>query len=80
VAEELLEGGYSDKTPVAVVCRASWEDEIVVRSSLKDLAEKVEALGVKKQALILVGDALKPKLSEGKIYRSKLYGSSSSRQ
>ena len=45
-------------------------DEIVVRTTLKSLAEQVKALGIKKQALILVGDFLN---SKGKGMRSQLY-------
>ncbi|MBL7209103.1 MAG: precorrin-4 C(11)-methyltransferase [Dehalococcoidia bacterium] len=70
VVAELLEGGYPAETPAAVVYRASWEDEIVVRTTLKSLAEQVKALGIKKQALILVGDFLN---SKGKGMRSQLY-------
>jgi precorrin-4/cobalt-precorrin-4 C11-methyltransferase len=70
VVAALLEGGYSPETPAAVVYRASWEDELVVRARLKDLAERVEAQGIKRQALILVGDFLDP---PGKGAPSKLY-------
>jgi len=70
VVQELLDGGYSGETPAAVVYRASWNDEIVIRSTLKDIAKKVRALGIKKQALILVGSVLD---SERKGYHSRLY-------
>jgi precorrin-4/cobalt-precorrin-4 C11-methyltransferase len=42
-------------TPVAVVYHASWPDEKVLRGTLADIAEKVEAAGISKSALILVG-------------------------
>ena len=71
VVEELLDGGYPSETPVAVVYRASWNDETVIRSTLKDVAEKVHALGIKRQALILVGSVLDS--AERKGYHSKLY-------
>ncbi|MBI4187486.1 MAG: precorrin-4 C(11)-methyltransferase [Chloroflexi bacterium] len=70
VVAELLEGGYPPETPAAVVYRASWEDEMVVRAGLKDLAQRVKALGIKRQALILVGDFLD---SKGKSAPSRLY-------
>ncbi|MDP2932395.1 MAG: precorrin-4 C(11)-methyltransferase [Chloroflexota bacterium] len=70
VAAELLEGGYPPKTPAAVVYKASWEDEAVVLTELKSLAERVKTLGIKKQALILVGDFL---ASKGKSAPSRLY-------
>jgi len=70
VVEELLDGGYPSETPVAVVHRVSWNDEAVVRSTLQDIVKRVQTLGIKRQALILVGSVLAP---ERKEYRSKLY-------
>lgn len=58
VVAELLEGGYAPDTPAAVVYRASWEDETVVRTDLAHLAERMSTLGISQQALILVGDFL----------------------
>ena len=46
-------------TPVAVVYRASWPDEIVLLGTIADIAEKVERAGLKKSALILVGGVVK---------------------
>ncbi len=56
--EELIEGGYAPETPCAVVYRASWPDEMVVECTLGELAERVRGMGVKRQALILVGPGL----------------------
>ena len=42
-------------TPVAVVHHASWPDELVLRGTIDDIADKVEAAGLKRSALILVG-------------------------
>ena len=70
VVEELVEGGYGGETPAAVVYRASWEDEIVIRTVLKDLVREVREKGIVRQALILVGNALDPKR---KGSRSRLY-------
>jgi precorrin-4/cobalt-precorrin-4 C11-methyltransferase len=70
VVAELLDGGYPGETPAAVVYRASWKGEIAVRATLRSLAEQVKALGIRKQALILVGDFLNPKR---RGIRSKLY-------
>ena len=70
VVSALLEGGYSADTPVAVVYRASWKDEVILRTPLKSLVERVKASGIRKQALILVGAFLN---SKNKKLRSKLY-------
>jgi precorrin-4/cobalt-precorrin-4 C11-methyltransferase len=72
VVEELLLGAYTPATPVAVVARASWPDEQVVRGSLSDIAAKVKDAGIGKQALIIVGDVLRAR-SEGMGARSLLY-------
>jgi precorrin-4/cobalt-precorrin-4 C11-methyltransferase len=47
------------ETPVAVVYHASWPDEKVLLGTLEDIAEKVEAAGISKSALILVGGVVK---------------------
>lgn len=70
VVAELLAGGYHPDTPAAAVYRASWEDEIVVRTTLKNLGEQVRTSGIRKQALILVGAFLNAK---EKDRRSRLY-------
>lgn len=68
VVEELMES-YGAGAPAAVIYRASWEDEKVVRGRLAEIAEK--AGDVKKTALILVGDFLKPRKAESKLYDPK---------
>jgi precorrin-4/cobalt-precorrin-4 C11-methyltransferase len=73
VVDELLAGGYSASTPAAVVYRASWEDQKIVRSNLRELAQAVKAAGINRQALILVGDFLDSK-NKGGV--SKLYDAS----
>ncbi len=49
---------YGADCPVAVVYRASWPDEQVVRGSLADIAGRVKAAGITRTALILVGRVL----------------------
>ena len=70
VVAELLAGGYHPDTPAAAVYRASWENEIVVRTTLKNLVAQVKASGIRKQALILVGAFLNAK---EKDRHSRLY-------
>jgi len=45
-------------TPVAVIYHASWPDEAIITGSLQDIAGKVEAAGIRRSALILVGGAI----------------------
>jgi precorrin-4/cobalt-precorrin-4 C11-methyltransferase len=49
---------YGEQCPVAVIARASWPDELVLRSSLAGIAAEVHAAGVRRTATILVGPAL----------------------
>ena len=58
LVRELLAGGYKASTPVAVVEKASWPDERVVRGSIEDIASRVRRAGIKKTAMIIVGDVL----------------------
>ncbi|MDA8440995.1 MAG: precorrin-4 C(11)-methyltransferase [Peptococcaceae bacterium] len=53
-----LSTGYPADTPVAVVYKASWPEEAIVRGSLADIAAKVASAGISKTALILVGGFL----------------------
>lgn len=59
MVQELLAGGaYTAATPVAVVSRATWPDELIVEGCLADIVGKVQSAGITRQAMILVGDAL----------------------
>ncbi|WP_067504065.1 precorrin-4 C(11)-methyltransferase [Actinoplanes sp. TFC3] len=49
---------YGEACPVAVVARASREDEQIVRGTLADIAPKVREAGIKRTAVIVVGAAL----------------------
>lgn len=46
-------------TPVAVVYHASWPDQKVLTGTMEDIAEKVEAQGISRSALILIGGVVK---------------------
>lgn len=70
VQRELLEGGLDPQTPAAVAYRVSWPDEVVVRTTLADVAEAVRRLGVRRHTLILVGDALAPAGTRSRLYDS----------
>ena len=54
-----LKRGYAQDTPVAVVERVSWPDERRICGTLADIAKKVKAAGIKRQALIIVGEVLR---------------------
>lgn len=72
VVAQLLQGAYLPETAAAVVSRASWDDEQVIRGSLADIAGKVREAGIDRQALIIVGDVLAAR-RQGLKARSLLY-------
>jgi precorrin-4/cobalt-precorrin-4 C11-methyltransferase len=49
---------YGEECPVAVVARASWPDELVLRATLATIVDAVHGAGVRRTATILVGPAL----------------------
>ena len=65
VVRELTSSGYTEDTPVAVVYRVGWSDELIIRGTLKDIAAKVRAAKITLQALIIVGDAVDPGMDRG---------------
>ncbi|WP_018085876.1 precorrin-4 C(11)-methyltransferase [Desulfurispora thermophila] len=65
---ELLAGGYPADTPVAVVYRASWPDERIVRGTLADIADRVTEAGIKKTALIIVSRVLAGNYTPSRLY------------
>jgi len=69
VVDELQKGGYPQGTPAAVVYKATWPEQKIVRGMLSDIVEKAKVAGIKETALIFVGRVLNP---EGYDY-SKLY-------
>lgn len=72
VVEQLLQGAYTSATPAAVVCRASWDDELIIQCTLSELIEKVHQAGIDRQALIIVGDVLAAR-RDGLKAKSLLY-------
>lgn len=70
VVKELLEGNvYVTETPVAVVYKATWDDQIVITGTLADIAEKVKKARLIKTALIIVGSVINPRSYEfSKVY------------
>ncbi|PIE60331.1 MAG: precorrin-4 C(11)-methyltransferase [Desulfobulbus propionicus] len=72
VIEELTCGGYPADTPIAVVEKASWPEEIIVQGTLADIAAKVRESAIRKTAMIVVG----PALDLTSTIASKLYDTS----
>ena len=69
VVGELLPN-YGADCPVAVVARASREDELVLRGTLADIAAQVHAAGVRRTAVIIVGRVLAVPGRDSHLYSS----------
>jgi len=59
------------ETPAAIVYHASWEDEVVVRGTVADIAERARKAGIERTALLVIGGVLDPASSGHR--RSHLY-------
>ncbi|WP_127529384.1 precorrin-4 C(11)-methyltransferase [Paenibacillus kobensis] len=73
VVREFLEAGWAEDTPVAVVQRATWPDQKIVRTTLQNLDADLRQAGIRMHAMILAGKALDPSLADHDNHRSKLY-------
>ncbi len=60
---------YQKETPAAVVYHASWDDEMIIRGTVGDIADRVEKLGIERSAMIIIGNVLSPE----NFKRSHLY-------
>src|SRR3712207_46737 len=63
-----LREGYGRNVPIAIVERATWEDQRVIYGTLDDIAEKVHEAGITKCAQILVGDFIDCEYDKSKLY------------
>lgn len=81
-AQDELLPHYGAECPCAIVWRASWPDERIVRVPLAELAAAAAAHSVQRTAVIFVGHALdiqgtahvaNPLREEGRTYESRLY-------
>ena len=63
---ELIAGGYDPETPAAVVYKATWPDEEIVRGTLNDLPQKASHIG--RTALVLVGGFMGSEYERSKLY------------
>ena len=63
-----LKKEYRKDTPAAVVYKASWEDQRIIKGTLEDIAEQVKKAGIRKTALIVVGDFLGDEYELSRLY------------
>lgn len=68
VVEKLKKGYERSDVPVAVVYKATWPEQKIIKGTLDDIAGKIKDEGIRNFAQILVGDFI-----EGDYERSLLY-------
>lgn len=68
LTDQLQEGGYPPDTPAAIVYKATWEEEKIVRCPLEMLAQAAQENGITKTALITVGRFLGDDYELSKLY------------
>lgn len=68
LSKRLVEGGYDVNSPAAIVYKATWEDEKVVRTTVGEIANAARENDIHKMALIFVGGFLGNEYERSKLY------------
>lgn len=68
LSNRLIEGGYSPDTSAAIVYKATWPDQKVIRTTVENIAVDAEKEGINKMALICVGNFLGDNYDRSKLY------------
>ncbi len=68
LTDELIEGGYTKDTPAAIVYKATWPDEKIIRTTVGNLYKSAQENNITKTALIFIGDFLSSDYERSKLY------------
>lgn len=68
LTEELIAGGFRPDTPAAVVYKATWKEEKIIRCPLAEIAGRARQEGIDRTALITVGDFLGQDYELSRLY------------
>jgi precorrin-4/cobalt-precorrin-4 C11-methyltransferase len=72
IVKESIAGGYKKSTPVAVVYRASWKDQKIVKGTLGDIVKKIRDEKITRTAIVIISDVIDSKSYEySKLYDKK---------
>jgi len=69
LVKEAIQGGYKKTTPVAVIYRASWDDQKIIKGTLSDIVKKVQDQKITRTAIVIISNVIAPESYE----YSKLY-------
>lgn len=70
LVEELRAGGYEDDTPVVVAYKATWPDELILHTTVGELAATVKEHKLWRHTLFLVGKALRAGGTRSHLYHA----------
>jgi len=68
VVKELIEGGYAPDTPIAIVQRASWPEQKIVRATLETIVAEIADKGIDRTAMIVVSRCLDADYELSRLY------------
>ena len=68
VVAQLIEGGYDKTTPIAIVQKASWPEQKIVRGTLETIADIVKENNISRTAMIVVGKCLDTEYAKSRLY------------
>jgi len=68
VVKELIAGGYAADTPIAIVQKASWPEEKIVRATLETIVEAIEGQDIMRTAMIVVSRCLDTDYELSRLY------------
>ncbi|CQR71269.1 Cobalt-precorrin-4 C(11)-methyltransferase [Sporomusa ovata DSM 2662] len=68
VVQELIDGGYTKETPVAIVQKASWPDQKIFRATLATIAQLAKENNIDRTAMIVVGKVLSTDYALSRLY------------
>ena len=68
VVKELIEGGYAPDTPIAIVQRASWPEQKIVRATLETIVAEIADKGIDRTAMIVVSRCLGADYELSRLY------------
>lgn len=68
VVTELISGGYEPTTPIAIVQKASWPEQKIVRGTLETIADIVNKENISRTAMIVVSKCLDTEYAKSRLY------------
>ena len=68
IVADLIAGGYAEDTPIAIVQKASWPEQKIVRGTLATIVAKVEGAKIDRTAMIVVSHCLGADYELSRLY------------